>query len=325
MSFWRFVLVRLAWAAFGLLLAVTIVFVITRVLVSPIEICREAGGERPDAFARCYRAYTEQLDLNEPIHERYLHFLSGLVADPSGARSLATGRDTGPIVRHALPPTAAIVGAAMVFALLLAAAAGIAWSRVARKWDRVIRLPIYLTVGLSPVFLGWLLARAVGYEWPVPNFGGCSPSIASEGAGCGETREWLSHLVLPAVTLGLFFAGVYTRMVRTGIGDIRAISGTKERRELKRRFVLVLARVAGRDFGWAVGVAVLVESLFVIPGLGRTAVGSVSNADPFLLETVLLYAVLLAIAVHFMVDVVVAALDADLRAEWPVAGMPRPA
>ena len=328
MSFRRFLLVRLAWAVVGLLLAVTIVFVITRVLVSPNEICRGAGGESPDGFERCYRAVTEQLDLNEPIHERYLHFLGDLVTHQSPGTAVwvggPDGPDSGRIARHALPATFWLVSGALMFALAVAAAAGTAWSRATRRWDLLIRLTIYLALGLSPVFLGYLLARAVGYEWPVSNFGGCN-GFNSQGAECGETREWLSHFVLPAVTLGLYFAAVYTRMVQTGIDQIRAALGANERRELKRRFVLVLARVVGRDFGWAIGIAVLVETVFSIRGLGRTGITSVPNADFVLLEAVLLYAALLAIAVHFMVDVIVAALDTDLRAEWPVAGMPRPA
>lgn len=323
MSFRDFVVVRLAWAVFGLWLAVTLMFVITRVLVSPADLCE--GMQDADAL-RCYRTVVEQQGLNDPVHERYLHFVWSLVAHQSPGRSLWNGgTDSGRVARNALPATASLVSGALVLALVLAAAAGIGWSRVARKWDRLIRLPIYVAMGLSPIVLGLWLSFYVGFKWHLaPIVGYCDFFNPAADAGCGGARDWLSHLVLPAATLTLFFAGIYTRIVRSGIADIRVGRGVKERRDLSRRFVLVLARVVARDFGWAMGLAALVELVFGIPGLGRTAVVSVFNADLVLLEAVVLYAAFFGIAVHFLVDVIVGALNPDLRAEWPVAGMPKP-
>jgi peptide/nickel transport system permease protein len=321
-SFRRFFLVRLGWALIGLLLAVTIVFVTTRVVVSPGKTCSATSDA--DALA-CRRALIEELDLDDPVHERYLHFLWRVAAHQSPGTSSVTGADAGHIARQAVPVTVALVSTALVLALALAAAAGIGWSRLGARWNRLIRFPIYLVVGLAPFFLGLALSYLVGFRWELtPIAGYCDLFNPPAGLGCGGARDWLSHLVLPVVTLSLFFAAIYTRIVRAGVADIRAVRGTEERRALSRRFVLVLARVVGRDFGWAIGAAYLVESAFSIPGLGRAADASISYSDPLILEAALLYAVVLGIAVHFLVDVIVGALDSDLRAEWPVAGMPKP-
>jgi ABC-type dipeptide/oligopeptide/nickel transport system permease component len=319
-SFRRFFLVRLGWALIGVLLAVTIVFVTTRVLVSPAEACRWSADR-----GRCHRALVEELDLDDPVPERYLQFVWRLVAHGSpGGSSLITGADAGHVARQALPVTVALVSGALVLALALGAAAGIGWSRLAARWDRLIRLPIYLVVGLAPFFLGLLLSYAA-FKWKVtPVTGYCDLFNPPADQGCGGARDWLSHLVLPVVTLSLFPAAIYTRIVHAGVADVRATQGKKERRELGRRFLLAMARVVGRDFGWVIGAAFLVESTFSIPGLGRTVGASNSYADPVVLEAALLYAAVLAIAVHFLVDVIVGALDSDLRAEWPVAGMPKP-
>lgn len=323
MSFRDFFVVRLAWAMFGLWLAATVVFVITRVLLSPADLCKDM--QDADSL-RCYRTVVEQQRLDEPVQERYLHFMWSLVGHQSPGHSLWNGGpDSGRVARNALPATASVVSGALVLALALAAAAGIGWSRVARKWDRLIRLPIYVAVGLSPVVLGLWLSFHVGFRWGLtPVLGYCDFFNPPADVGCGGARDWLSHLVLPVVTLSLYFAAIYTRFVRAGIDDIRAGRDAKERRDLSRRFVLVVARMIGRDFGWALGLAILAESLFAIPGLGRAALVSVTNSDLVLLEAVVLYAAFLGIAVHFVVDVIVGALDPDLRAEWPVAGMPKP-
>jgi peptide/nickel transport system permease protein len=143
--------------------------------------------------------------------------------------------------------------------------------------------------------------------------------------GCGGARDWLSHLILPAITLGLFFAGVYTRIVRAGVAQVLGEQKAELRRKLSRRFVLVMARIVGRDIGFVLGVAFLVEVIFVIPGLGRSAlIFAVDQYDSITLQAIILYTTGLAIAVHFVIDVIVAALDPDLRAEWPIAGMPKP-
>jgi peptide/nickel transport system permease protein len=322
-SFRDFFVVRLAWAVFGLWLAVTVVFVITRVLgPSPAEICKYAPDNRQ---LECFQSVREELDVDEPALGRYLHYLRRLVADQSPGHTFATSVDSGQVARHALPATASLVTGALVLALALAAAGGLAWSRAAAKWNRLIRLPLSALVGLTPVFLGLLLSFYVGFKWNLtPVVGYCDFFNPPRGIDCGGARDWLSHLVLPVITLSLYFGAIYTRIARGGIADINAAPDVKRKRELRRRFVLVVARVAGRDFGWAIGLAMLVETLFQIPGLGRTAVVSVSNVDLILLEAVVLYAAFLGIAVHFVVDVLVGALDPDLRAEWPVAGMPKP-
>jgi len=323
-SFRRFVLVRLGWALIGLSLAVTITFVITRVLLSPIDWCGDGESMQQ---SRCYRAIGEELELDDPVHERYLHFVWRLVKHQSPGRSpVIGGAESGHLAREVLPVTAALVSGALVLALALAAAAGIGWSHVGARWDRLIRLPIYLVVGLAPFFLGLVLSYLLGFKWKLtPIVGYCDLINPPEDLGCGGLHDWLAHLVLPVITLALFPAAIYTRIVHAGVADVRAAQSKEGRRELSRRFRLVMARVAGRDFGWMIGAAFLVESAFAIPGLGRAADASISYSDPLILEAALLYASALAIAVHLVVDLIVAALDSDLRAQWPVAGIPKPA
>jgi ABC-type dipeptide/oligopeptide/nickel transport system permease component len=83
--------------------------------------------------------------------------------------------------------------------------------------------------------------------------------------------------------------------------------------------VLVVMRAVGRDFGFAIGLAMLVEAVFQIPGLGRSVVTSIYAGSFVELQAYVLYPTFLALAVHFVVDVAVAALDADLRWERPAA------
>jgi peptide/nickel transport system permease protein len=324
-SFRDFFLVRLAWTLFGLWLAATVVFLMFFVLLPAPERNFVGGSQaRPAAIKWAHKEF----HFGTPVQERYAYFLWRLVAHqspgPSADRATEEGRpiDSGYLAREALPATASLVVAALAVALVVSGVAAGALARV--RWRRIFNLPIYLAFGLSPIIVGFLLSYYVGHRWRLtPVAGYCDFFNPPRDAGCGGPRDWLAHLVLPAITLSLFFAAIYTRVVLAGVLAVRAAKEPEQRKMLRRRLVLVLGRVVGRDFGFAVGLAIFVEYLFGIPGLGRGVLLSINQQVFIELQAFVLYAAFLAIAVHFVVDVIVGALDADLRAEWPVAGMPR--
>ena len=118
-------------------------------------------------------------------------------------------------------------------------------------------------------------------------------------------------------TLSIFFAAVYTRMVRAGL------SRAGSNRSRHRSFWLFMARVAAFDFGALIGLAVFIEPIFQIPGLGRLALAGYQAQDLVLLQAVVLYGAFLGIAATFLVDAIVGALDADVREEWRFVARPR--
>jgi peptide/nickel transport system permease protein len=309
---------------FGLWLAATVVFLMFFVLLPAPERNFVGGSQaRPTVVEWAHKEF----HFGAPVQERYAYFLWRLVAHQSPGPSAdpaeeARPIDSGYLAREALPATASLVAAAFVVALALSGVAGSALARV--RWRRIFNLPIYLAFGLSPIIVGLLLSYYVGHRWRLtPVAGYCDFFNPSRGAGCGGPGDWLAHLVLPAITLSLFFAAIYTRVVLASVLAVRAAKEPEQRKKLRRRLVLVLGRVVGRDFGFAVGLAIFVEYLFGIPGLGRGVLLSINRHTFIEVQAFVLYAAFLAIAVHFVVDVVVGALDPDLRAEWPVAGMPR--
>lgn len=317
MSFRRFFLVRLGWAVFGLWLAAMVVFGMTRVF-SALAIEEFKGAREP---VQAYAGYVEGLRLDDPVHKRYADFLSDLVH----GESLITAQNSGGIARDAVPVTLALVIPALLLSLALGTAAGIAWGRAPRVLRRVGDFAIYVAIGLTPIWLGLLASFYFGFKWGItPGTGYCDFVDPPKNAPCGGPGDWFSHLILPVMTLSLFFAAVYARIVRSVFAPVRAANSKEDKARLRRRFALVLARLAGRDFGYMIGAALLVEAVFSLPGLGGTVFFSLAQADFSVLEAVLVYAAFLGIAVHFVMDVIVGALDADLRAEWPVAGMPKP-
>jgi peptide/nickel transport system permease protein len=316
-SYRRFFLIRLAQALFALWLVATLVFVMFFVLL-PKPARNMAGGEqaRPADIART----TRELHLDAPLYEQYAAYLWRLFAHQSAGPTPGflverTRAESGAIARQAIPPTLSVVLLTLIVSLGAGGLLGFALAR--RRWRWAYGLPIYVAVGVLPMWAGLELSYYLGYRWnivPISNY--CS-FFASEGDACSGPVNWIKHLILPVVTLSLALTAVYTRMIRAEL--LRAGSD----RDRRRGLLLFFARVAAFDFAALIGLSVFVEATFQIPGLARLMVVSYQAQALVLMQSVVLYAALLGIAVSFLVDAIVAALDADLRNEWRFVARPR--
>lgn len=158
------------------------------------------------------------------------------------------------------------------------------------------------------------LAYYLGVRWDIVPIGNYCSFFASGSDPCGGPGDWLSHLILPVVTLLLAMSAVYTRMIRAEL--LRARSDRERRRGLLPFF----ARVAAFDFG---SLSLFVEATFGIPGLGRLMVISYGAQSLVLMQSALLYATFLGLAASFLVDAIVAAIDPGIRREWSFVARPR--
>jgi peptide/nickel transport system permease protein len=327
-SFRRYFAVRLAWALIGLWVAATLVFGLFYVAVE--DPARETCGGA-QATPACLELVRNQLHLDAPLPEQYARFVWRLIVDqtpaPASDGRREEGRrspDAGELALHALPATLSVVIPTLLLAAGVAGISGIALSRVPRR--RILELPIYISLGVPPILLGFWLSYYVGFRWgvtPITNY--CDFFSPAKDSGCGGAIDWATHLILPVITLSLYFAAVYTRVVRAFARDVRSEDQPEERRKRRRRSTLLFTRAVARDLGPAIGLAVFVEVIFQIPGLGRMTFAGVAAQAGDLVQAAVLCATFVAIAVHFAVDVVVAALDPGLRWERSVARSPKPA
>jgi peptide/nickel transport system permease protein len=317
LSFRRFLLVRLGWAILALWLALTVLFVITRVISLRAEDFRSPVNRN-----ELYRAFVRELSLDEPVHKRYGIFLWDSLNQDLG-HSILNERSSRAIVVQALPATLSLVLPALGLAVLVGWAVAIPLSRASPRRRYVWRIPVGVAIGIPSLLLGLWLSYYVGFKagW-LPITGYCDFFDPPSGSGCGGAVDWTEHLVLPWITLGLFFAAIYTRVLRAWFRDLSAASA---------RIVLGWFGGRGAPARWP-GSSRVISGLRSVPqsssrapsrpGLGRTLVIGLDTLDFRVAEAALLYAAFLAIGIHFVVDLIVGALDKDLRAEWPVAGMP---
>jgi peptide/nickel transport system permease protein len=321
LSYRRFFLIRFAQALFAMWLVATLVFVMFFVLL-PKPARNLAGGRQ--ATPSMIERVSEELHLDAPLHEQYAWYMWRLLAHQTAGRSPAfanpnardqTFPDTGAIARRAIPPTLSVVILTLIVSLGVGGLAGFALART--RWRWAYGLPIYVAVGLLPIWVGIELSYYPGVRWNVVPIGSYCNFFASGGEGCSGPVNWIKHLILPVVTLSLALAAVYTRMIRAEL--LRATSD----RERRRGFLLFFARVAAFDFGALIGLALFVEVTFQIPGLGRLMLVSYWNQALVLMQSVVLYAAFLGIAASFLVDALVAALDPEVRNEWRFVARPK--
>ena len=253
--------------------------------------------------------------LDAPLGRQYGHYLLD-VAHGNLGQSLRLHDSVLHLIGQRYPYTLALTTAGMLLAVAMAVPAGVLSARRRNQWpDRTVGVLSlfglsFPNFALGPVFI---IVFSLGLGWfPVA------------GAGSGPV-DFLRHLVLPAVTLGLGMAAILTRMVRTSmleelgqdyIRTARA-KGLSEcavvyRHALRNALTPVLT-VIGLQFGSLLAGAIVTETIFSWPGLGRLTLSAISNRDYPLVQGCILAVGLTYVLVNLLTDAAYALADPRLR------------
>jgi peptide/nickel transport system permease protein len=252
-----------------------------------------------------------------------------------------SGMPVGPTVLDAARVTGALALGGMVFLAIVAVPLGVAAARRPNSlFDRLTAAFSTSAIAIHPLVLALVLQLFVARHWGVlPEKGYCSllgsDTLSEFGPQglverpCGGPADWAQHLILPWLTFGLFFTALYLRMTRSRMLDtlqepyIRTAraKGASEGRVLRghalRNGLPPLVTMAGMDIGLAVGMAVFVESVFGLPGLGARTVQAL-NVDGVAFDLPLILGVVLAVGtaivvLNLVVDAIQVLLDPRLR------------
>jgi peptide/nickel transport system permease protein len=306
---------KIAWRAATTLpvlwVVVTVVFLLIH-LVPGDPIVQMLGEGATSADVSTLR---HSLHLDLPVHTQYVEYLRGLIHGDMG-QSLRLHEPVSRLIMQRYPYTLALTLGALLIGVGLAIPAGVISARHRNQWtDRFIG--VVSLVGLSfPNFaLGpiLILVFAIALGW-LP--------VAGAGNGPGD---FLRHLVLPSVTLGLGLAAILTRMVRTSmleemgqdyIRTARA-KGLSERtvvyRHALRNALNPVLTVVGLQFGGLLAGAIVTETIFSWPGLGRLTLSAISNRDYALVQGCILAVGLTYVAVNLLTDAAYAIADPRMR------------
>lgn len=298
-----------------LLVVTFVVFLLAQLLPSDPAVVA-AGGESatPEAIAQA----REDLHLNDPLLSQYWRWLTDAVQGDLGTsytRNTAVFDD----LEQRVPVTLALLGAATVFALVLAIPLGIlSGLRPNGFVDQASRILATAAVAIPNFVLGLILivVFAVNLKWLPPN----------QYVKLTESpSEWLRYITLPAIALGLGIAAAIMRQLRAALVDeldtnhIRtawALGGGPPRvvgRHGLKNAASPAITILGLQIAGLVGGAVLVEQIFAIPGIGQYMLGAITQSDIPVIQGCVLVLAVFQILMSLSVDIAYGLLNPKVR------------
>jgi peptide/nickel transport system permease protein len=301
----RFILRRLGYSLLSLFLLSLTIFLFVRLTGDPAVLLVEPGASRADL-----EAVRRDLGLDRPLWEQYAAFMASVLRGDLG-RSFYYRTPVLELYLSRLPQSLLLATAAMAFSLLIGIPTGIlAAVRVNRWWDSVGKIFALLGLSLPSFWVGLVLILffSVYLGW-----------LPSSGAG-GPL-----HLIMPAFALGWYFAAAHMRLTRSSMLEVLGSEYVKLARIKGLPEALVIAKhafknalipvltLAGINLVIMVNVAVVVETVFAWPGIGRLLFEGISFRDfPVVQATVLLGGAMIVV-VNLLVDVLYAVIDPRIR------------
>jgi nickel transport system permease protein len=257
-------------------------------------------------------AAREQLGLNLPLPVQYFHWLHKALSMDFGV-SYVTRRPVLNDLLYYLPNTLILAGVSMLLTLLLSFPLGILSSLYRERWiDQATRAVSFVGVSVPSFWLGFLLIYVFSVKL------GWLPAMGKEGA---------ASVIMPSFALALMSMCINTRLIRASMLEQmgnRMVLYARARGVLERwvigRHVLKNALVPvvtamGMHVGELLGGAVVVESLFAWPGIGRYAVTAIYNRDFPVMQCFILLMTVIFVLCNLVVDILYAWLDPRIRME----------
>ena len=259
-----------------------------------------------------------ELGLDKPWLQQYTDYMGRLLRGDLG-RSFTYGTPVNTMVAERLPNTLVLTIASMIVALLIALPLG-TLSAVKRNtvWDYSAMFISMAGVSMPNFWLGLLLIITFGLElrWlPIRGLGDISDGL----------WQYLRHLILPAVTLGTSLAAILMRLTRNSMLDVlsedyirtaraKGLSGSPVVfKHALRNALIPVVTTAGVQFGALLGGAVVVETIFSLPGLGLLAINAIQARDiPVIQGSVLVFS-LCFVLVTLLVDLLYAIINPRVR------------
>ncbi|WP_426566953.1 ABC transporter permease [Angustibacter sp. McL0619] len=309
-----------------LALGLLVLWIITMAVFSlfyvlPNNVARTLAGRQ--ATPQTVALISHRLGLDEPLWRQYLRFVGNAARGNLGYDYYHEVPVTH-IVAAALPITASLVIGAAVLWLLIGVFNGVVSAvRPRSAVDRGLTIFSLFFYSMPSFLLGLLLLYFLYYRLTLagrPAFppGGYSPFLQGPAA-------WLQHMILPWLTLALVSAATYTRLTRASMLEVLGqdyirtarAKGLNERRvvgvhALRSAMTPVVTQL-GIDVGVLLGGAVVTETVFSMPGLGKTAVDAITQQDLPVIVGIVLVAAVAVVLANIAVDLAYAVLDPRVR------------
>lgn len=303
----RYILRRIAYSLLSLVLLSVTIFLFVRVSGDPAVLLVEPGASQDDLDA-----IRRQFGLDQPLPVQYGRFITSLLRGDFG-QSFYYRTPVLELYLTRLPYSLLLAAAAMAFSLLVGIPTGIiAAMRVNSWWDSIGKIFALLGLSMPSFWVGliMILVFSVHLGW-----------FPSSGSGTPL------HLVMPAIALGWVFAAAHMRLTRSSMLEVLGSEYVKLARLKGLPETLVIAKhafknalipvvtLAGINLILMVNVAVVVETVFAWPGVGRLLFEGISFRDFPVVQATVLIGGAMIVVVNLLVDILYAVIDPRIRYE----------
>ncbi|KHS84730.1 ABC transporter permease [Pectobacterium brasiliense] len=286
-------------------LAVTFTFVMLRISGDPMTSL--LGVETPPQVIEILR---QQWGLDRPVTEQYFTYLGRIVTGDFGT-SLRSGQDALAMIMEKLPATLRLMAASLVLALAVGIPLGIVAAHYhGRILDRTVIGLAVLTHSIPTFLTGILLIQLFAVQLRILPSGG------------GAT---LAHMVMPALAIGLYNAGVIARFVRSSVLEViglRYILAARAKRvsewglivrHVMPNAALPLLTLFGFLLGGMIGGSAVIEAVFAWPGVGLLLINSVAARDVAVVQAIVILITVAMVSANLFVDFLHVMIDPRLR------------
>ena len=298
-----------------------LVFVGVYAIGNPVDILINPQAEQLERE----RAIAE-LGLDRPLHDQYVTFIRGALAGDLG-RSFVHATPALSLILERMPATMELATAAMLIAVLLGIPLGL-WAGLKpdSAGGRAIMAGSILGFSLPTFWVGLMLIMvfSVMLGWLPSNGRGPTVELLGIGVSFLSLEGW-RHLVLPATNLALFKLALLIRLTRAGTREALLQDYVKFARakglsnarvilvHVLRNILIPLVTVIGLEFGSVIAFAIVTESVFAWPGMGKLLIDSINTLDRPVIVAYLLVIVAIFILINLVVDVLYSVLDPRVR------------
>ncbi len=287
----------------------------------------------PDVSEERRQILAEQLGLNDPLYVQYYDYMSQLVQLDLG-EAMKTGIPVNDLILQRIPATIELTIAATLVAVIIAIPLGVISAR-RRHEPADYGATLFSLVGIStPNFwLGIMLIIFVAVHVDVIPTGGRSITFIEAWGGLVTTGDlstfggWFAQLVLPSIALGTYFTALLTRLTRSGMLEELGKPYTKSLdakglpsvlvlyKHVLRNTLIPIITVLGLQVGTLIGGAIITETVFAWPGLGRLLIGSIEDRDWMRIQGCIIVIGVGFVVINIIVDAMYSYFDPRVSTE----------
>jgi len=316
-----FVLRRLGQSALTLFVMSALVFTGVYAIGNPVDILINPQADQAEIAQTIAR-----LGLDRPLWEQYWVFLSGAVSGDLG-KSFAASVPAIDLILERMPATLELALMAMVIAVVLGIPLGLLAGLKPHSWvGRSIMAGSILGFSLPTFWVGLMLIMVFSVQLGWLPTTGRGPTLDVLGIPVSFLSwDGLRHLILPATNLALFKLSLLIRLTRAGTREamlqdyvrFARAKGVAEREVVRvhvlRNILIPVITVVGLELGSVIAFAIVTETIFAWPGMGKLLIDSINVLDRPVIVAYLLVIVFMFITINLLVDVLYTALDPRVR------------